>query len=160
MGSRDRARNITKKLCLRDEEKIEALKNCEAGQYVVEIIYSLFQKCGNCPTKLKCGTDFTEFIRQRSNLPEKLGLGDKSSTELFEVVEYTYSFLDEKLDREEKIEYIEGLLETSGIDPLEIIEGFDEVFGDCPRYNEFKLRIVEDYEVVEGEEGDGVVDYS
>lgn len=151
MAHRHRNRNFLQNI-FQDEQIIQEMKESNCDQCIVKAGYSVLNKCGNCGMRFKCGTDMIQIFRQKTDLLGKLGLEDADSGKLMEMADYTYQFLQEEMGEEKIQELIAGLIEMMDVEPEQVINSLNEVFGNCIRFND--INLIQDISYLDDEEND------
>ena len=138
MASRERNRNFLRSI-FNEDRVIEAMLEGDCDQCILKAGHSILNKCGNCQYRFKCGTDMIEIFRHRTDLLDKLGLGDVDSAMLMKIIDKTYQFIEENVEESKIFSFMYEIQQMSGIDPLQFISSLDEVFGKCTVHQKVKM---------------------
>lgn len=148
MASRERNRSFLKSI-FDDDYIIEAMMKGECDQCILKAGHSILNKCGNCQYRFKCGVDMIEIVQERTDLLNILGFDGVGADKIFKMIDCVYQFMKDNVDEDKIYKLMYELEGMSGIDPLELVESLNEVFGRCENHND--LRIVHKLEEDEDE---------
>lgn len=142
MGGKKRNARLTRQLTIDDPEVVDAIKECDTARLILTVGLNVFNKCGNCPWRFKCGVDLVDVANRKYNfIPSG---SDISESKLAKVGLAGMNYVLEHLSQDEKLELMDVMLEEAGMEADDILMLVDDIFGLCNVYNKIKIDADED----------------